>query len=281
MYRIVKKERLNRTVVRMEIEAPLVARKAAAGQFVILRADGRGERIPLTVAGTDRTRGTVEIIYQVVGAATMSLDEKGEGDCLADFAGPLGKPTELGGLTKVAVVGGGVGCAIALPVVRALRERGASVTSVTGFRSKELVILAEEFERLSDRCFLTTDDGSAGERGNVCAPLARLLEAGERFDAVFAVGSLVMMKFVAETTRPYGIRTVASMNPIMVDGTGMCGGCRLTVGGETKFACIDGPDFDAHLVDFDGTIRRSKLYAEFEREARERHCNLYRKEAPQ
>ncbi len=278
MNKILKKERLNPTVVRMELEAPLIARKALAGQFVILRAEERGERIPLTVAGQDRSAGSVTIIFQVVGGATMALDAKREGEYIADLVGPLGNPTEVEGLKKVAVVGGGVGCAIALPVARRLGELGAAVTSVLGFRSASLVILEREFSDCSARCFLTTDDGSRGERGNVCMPLGRLLAAGERFDAVFAVGPLIMMKYVAETTRPYGIRTIASMNPIMIDGTGMCGCCRLTVDGKTRFACVDGPDFDAHLVDFDEAIRRSRIYEGFEQRARERGCRLLRKE---
>lgn len=274
MYTILKKQRLNRTVTLMEIEAPYAARKAEAGQFVILRADGRGERIPLTIAGYDRERGSVTVVFQVVGGATMALDSLGEGDAVADFAGPLGTPSALGGIGKAVVVGGGVGCAIALPVVKKLKELGCEVVSVVGFRSKEFVILEEEFRAASDRFYLTTDDGSAGGKGNVCVPLARLL-GEETFDEAFAVGPLVMMKFVAELTKKYGLKTVASMNPVMIDGTGMCGCCRLTVGGETKFACVDGPDFDAHLVDFDEAIARSGAYREFEAHARERACRLY------
>ncbi len=277
MYRIIKKEGLNDTVVRMRVEAPLVAKKALAGQFVIVRADENGERIPLTVAGCDPSSGGVDVIFQVVGGATMSLAAKGEGEFLAGFTGPLGTPTALEGVKKAAVIGGGVGCAIALPIARRLRELGAEVTSVVGFRSRGLVILEEEFRSYSDRFFLMTDDGSYGEKGNVCLPLNRLLEAGERFDTVFAVGPLVMMKFVALATKPYAVKTVASMNPIMIDGTGMCGCCRVTVGGETKFACVDGPDFDAHLVDFDEAMRRNRTYLPFEAAARERHCNLYKK----
>ncbi len=276
MYEILRKESLNDWVTRMEIAAPLVARKALAGQFVILRADECGERIPLTIAGCDAETGGVEIIFQVVGGATMALNEKKVGERLADFAGPLGNPTEVEGLKKVAVVGGGVGCAIALPVARRLHALGCSVTSIVGFRTRALVILEEEFRSVSDRLYLTSDDGSYGERGNVCAPLTRLLEGGERFDEVITIGPLVMMKFVAQATKPYAVKTVASMNPLMIDGTGMCGCCRLTVGGEMKFACVDGPDFDAHLVDFDEAILRSKAYAPFESEARERHCNLYK-----
>ena len=278
MYRILKREQLNETVVRMELEAPLVARKALAGQFVILRADARGERIPLTIAQTDAKRGTVAVIFQVVGAATMALGAKKEGEAIADLVGPLGNPTEVEGLKKVAVIGGGVGCAIALPVAKRLFELGADVTSIVGFRTAGLVILEKEFRSVSRRMILTTDDGTCGEKGNVCAPLGRFLKDGERFDAVFAVGPLVMMKYVAETTRPYQIKTVASMNPIMIDGTGMCGCCRITVGGEMKFACVDGPDFDAHLVDFDEAMGRLRTYTAFEAQARERNCNLFRKE---
>lgn len=278
MYRIVKKRELNPTVTLMEIEAPFVAKKALAGQFIILRADSRGERIPLTVAGCNRETGTVTVIFQVVGGATMTLNAKNEGESIADFVGPLGTPTHIEGLKKVAVVGGGVGCAIALPVARALHERGCDVTSIVGFRNKDLVILEEEFKAVSNRFYMMTDDGSYGEKGNVCAPLNRLLEAGEQFDEVITIGPLIMMKFVSLATKPYGVKTVASMNPIMIDGTGMCGCCRLSVGGEMKFACVDGPDFDAHLIDFDEAMKRSRSYAEFEQQAREKHCNLFRKE---
>lgn len=278
MYRILKKKSLNPTVTLMEIEAPFVANKALAGQFIILRADERGERIPLTVAGVNKETGAVTIIFQVVGGATMTLNEKNEGEYIADFVGPLGTPTHVEGLKKVAVVGGGVGCAIALPVARRLHELGCDVTSIVGFRNKDLVILEDEFKAISNRFYMMTDDGSYGIKGNVCAPLNELLSAGERFDAVITIGPLVMMKFVALATKPYNVPTVASMNPIMIDGTGMCGCCRLTVGGETKFACVDGPDFDAHLIDFDEAMKRSRTYAEFEQKAREKHCNLYKKE---
>ena len=278
MFRILKKERLNPTVTRMDIEAPLIAKKALAGQFIIIRADERGERIPLTIAGCDEKTGAVTIIFQIVGGSTMALDEKEAGDSVPDFVGPLGTPTEVEGLKKVAVVGGGVGCAIALPVARRLHALGCEVTSIVGFRNKDLVILEEEFRSISDRFCMMTADGSYGERGNVCVPLKKILEAGERFDEVITIGPLVMMKFVAQATKPYGIKTVASMNPIMIDGTGMCGCCRVTVGGEMKFACVDGPDFDAHLIDFDEAMNRSKTYAEFEARAREKHCNLFRKE---
>ncbi len=278
MFLIKKKRSLNPTVTLMEIEAPFIAKKALAGQFIILRADERGERIPLTVAGTDKENGTVTVIFQVVGGATMALNSKSEGEYIPDFAGPLGKPTELDGLKKVAVIGGGVGCAIALPVARRLHELGCEVTSIVGFRNKDLVILEDEFKAASNRMYMVTDDGSYGEKGNVCMPLIRLLESGEKFDEVITIGPLIMMKFVAQATKPYGVKTVASMNPIMIDGTGMCGGCRLTVGGEMKFACVDGPDFDAHLIDFDSAMKRSKTYAEFESRAREKHCNLFQKE---
>lgn len=277
MYEILKKVALNPTVMRMDIKAPLIAKKALAGQFVIVRADECGERIPLTVAGCDAQTGAVTIIFQIVGGATMTLASLPEGGYVADFVGPLGTPTHLDGLKKVAVVGGGVGCAIALPVARALHERGCEVTSIVGFRNQDLVILEDEFKAISDRFFMMTDDGSYGEKGNVCVPLNRLLESGETFDEVITIGPLIMMKFVAAATKPYGIRTVASMNPIMIDGTGMCGCCRVTVGGEMKFACVDGPDFDAHLIDFDEAMKRSRTYSEFEAKAREKHCNLFKK----
>lgn len=277
MYRILKKESLNPTVTKMEIEAPFIAKKALAGQFVIVRADSDGERIPLTIAACDPQTGGVTIIFQVVGATTMELNDKKEGESVADFVGPLGMPTHLNGLKKVAVIGGGVGCAIALPVARALKNMGADVTSIVGFRSRDLVILEREFSEASDRMIMMTDDGSYGEKGNVCIPLKRLLEAGEQFDEVITIGPLIMMKFVAQTTLPYGVKTVASMNPIMIDGTGMCGCCRVSVGGEMKFACVDGPDFDAHLIDFDEAMQRAGSYKAFEARAREKHCNLYPK----
>ena len=278
MYRIVKKRSLNPTVTEMHIEAPLVANKALPGQFIILRVDEDGERIPLTVAGCDKVAGTVKIIFQVVGATTEKLNHKNEGESIKDFVGPLGTPTHLDGLRKVCVVGGGVGCAIALPIAEKLHEMGCEVTAIVGFRHKDLVILQEEFAACSDRLFTVTDDGSFGEQGNVCLPLDRMLEAGETFDEVIAIGPLVMMKFVALATKPYGIKTVVSMNPIMIDGTGMCGGCRLTVGGQTKFACVDGPDFDGHLVDFDEAMSRSRAYAAFERHAHDDTCRLFQKE---
>ena len=278
MYKIVKKQPLNPTVTRMEIEAPLIAKKAKPGQFIILRVDENGERIPLTVAGYDREKGTVTIIFQIVGATTEKLNHLNEGECLHDFVGPLGVPTHVDGLKKVCVIGGGVGCAIALPIAEELHAMGAEVTSIIGFRNQDLVILEDEFKACSDHFTLMTDDGSYGEKGNVTAPLKTLLENGERFDEVIAIGPLIMMKFVCLTTKEYDQKTVVSMNPIMVDGTGLCGGCRLTVGGKTKFACVDGPDFDGHEVDFDEAMSRSRSYTSFERHAYEEACNLFKKE---
>ena len=278
MYKIVKKQPLNPTVTRMEIEAPLIAKKAKPGQFIILRVDENGERIPLTVAGYDREKGTVTIIFQIVGATTEKLNHLNEGECLHDFVGPLGVPTHVDGLKKVCVIGGGVGCAIALPIAEELHAMGAEVTSIIGFRNQDLVILEDEFKACSDHFTLMTDDGSYGEKGNVTAPLKTLLENGERFDEVIAIGPLIMMKFVCLTTKEYDQKTVVSMNPIMVDGTGMCGGCRLTVGGKTKFACVDGPDFDGFEVDFDEAMSRSRSYTSFERHAYEEACNLFKKE---
>ena len=279
MFKIVKKQPLNPTVTKMVIEAPLIAKKAKAGQFIILRASEDGERIPLTIAGYDREAGTVDIIYQIVGGTTMELNALSEGDYLPDFVGPLGKPTELEGLKKVAIVGGGVGCAIALPVAQALHEMGAEVHSIVGFRCKDLVILEDEFNACSDRVCMMTDDGSYGEKGVVTVALERLIQEGNQYDQVIAIGPVIMMKFVCLTTKKYGIKTIISMNPIMVDGTGMCGGCRLTVGGETKFACVDGPDFDGHLVDFDEAMKRGAMYRDFEAHRREETCNLLKKEA--
>lgn len=274
MYRIVNKKELNPTVVMMDIEAPFVAKKAQAGQFIILRANDDGERIPLTIAGYDRIAGTVKIIFQIVGATTSLLGAKNEGDFICDFAGPLGKPTETAGKKKVAVVGGGVGCAIALPVAQSLHEQGCEVHSIIGFRNKELLILEEEFSAASDKLTIMTDDGSAGRKGLVTQPLKELIEAGENYDEVIAIGPLIMMKFVVAVTKPYGIKTTVSMNPIMIDGTGMCGGCRLTVGGKVKFACVDGPDFDGFEVDFDEAMERSSMYKQFEERKREEACNL-------
>ena len=278
MYTILKKEALNPTVTRMEIDAPLIAKKAKPGQFIILRAEADGERIPLTIAGYDREKGTVTIIFQIVGATTEKLNHLNEGDCLPDFVGPLGTPSHLDGLKKVCVIGGGVGCAIALPVAEELHRLGAEVTSIVGFRSKDLVILEDEFKACSEHFTLMTDDGSRGEHGNVTAPLKKLLESGERFDEVIAIGPLIMMKFVCLTTKEYDQKTIVSMNPIMVDGTGMCGGCRLTVGGKMKFACVDGPDFDGHEVDFDEAMSRARSYLDFERHAREETCALLSKQ---
>ena len=278
MYKIVKKQPLNPTVTRMEIEAPLIAKKAKPGQFIILRVDENGERIPLTVAGYDREKGTVTIIFQIVGATTEKLNHLNEGECLHDFVGPLGVPTHVDGLKKVCVIGGGVGCAIALPIAEELHAMGAEVTSIIGFRNQDLVILEDEFKACSDHFTLMTDDGSYGEKGNVTAPLKTLLENGERFDEVIAIGPLIMMKFVVKTTKPHNVKTVVSMNPIMVDGTGMCGGCRLTVGGQTKFACVDGPDFDGFEVDFDEAMHRGTMYKPFEAHAREAECNLLKQE---
>lgn len=278
MYRIVRKECLNPTVTLMEIEAPLIAKKAEPGQFIILRTDADGERIPLTIADYDRDRGTVTIIFQIVGATTERLNHMEVGDSLADFVGPLGKPTHTEGIRRVCVVGGGVGCAIAFPVTKKFHENGAEVDAIIGFRNKDLVILEEEFRKNSDRLFLMSDDGSCGTKGLVTDALRSCIENGADYDLVIAIGPLVMMKFVCKLTKEYDIPTVVSMNPIMIDGTGMCGGCRLTVGGKTQFACVDGPDFDGHLVDFDEAIARSSTYREFERSAHEKACNLFRKE---
>ena len=278
MYKIVKKKSLNPTVTLMEIDAPLIAKKAQPGQFIILRVDEDGERIPLTVAGYDREAGTVRIIFQIVGATTERLNHLEEGDCIHDFVGPLGVPTHTDGLKKVCVVGGGVGCAIALPVAEKLHELGCEVHSIVGFRNKDLVILEDEFKACSDKFILMTDDGSYGEKGVVTAPLEKLINDGEKYDLVITIGPLIMMKFVVKTTKPHNIPTTVSMNPIMIDGTGMCGGCRLSVGGETKFACVDGPDFDGFKVDFDEAMKRGSMYKPFERHAYEETCNLFKKE---
>ena len=278
MYKILKKKSLNPTVTLMDIEAPLVAKKAEPGQVIILRVDEEGERIPLTVADFDREKGTVTIIFQIVGSTTEKLNHLNEGDCLHDFVGPLGTPSHVEGLKKVAVIGGGVGCAIAYPIAKKLHALGAQVHSVVGFRNKDLVILEEQFQAVSDKLVMKTDDGSYGTKGLVTDALKELIEQGEQYDEVIAIGPLVMMKFVCKLTKEYNIKTVVSMNPIMIDGTGMCGGCRLTVGGETKFACVDGPDFDGHLVDFDEAMERSSMYRSFEAEQREKTCNLFKKE---
>ena len=278
MYRILEKESLNPQVTRMKIDAPRVAKKAAPGQFVILRSHADGERIPLTVADYDRAEGSVSVIFQVVGAGTEKLNRLSVGDCLSDFVGPLGNATHLEGLKKVAVVGGGVGCAIAYPVAKALFECGTEVHAIVGFRNRELVILEEEFRAHSTKFVPMSDDGSWGECGLVTNALRALIEGGEQYDEVIAIGPLPMMKFVSLLTKEYNIPTVVSMNPIMIDGTGMCGGCRLTVGGEVKFACVDGPEFDGHLVDFDEAIARSSMYRTTERRAHEDTCNLFAKE---
>ena len=275
MYRILEKQSLNTQVTRMKIYAPAVAKKAAPGQFVILRSHDDGERIPLTVADYDRTKGSVTVIFQVVGAGTERLNRLSVGESLSDFVGPLGNATELGGVEKVAVVGGGVGCAIAYPIAKALFERGVEVHSIVGFRNRDLAILEEEFRAHSAKFVPVSDDGSWGQKGLVTDALRALIESGEHYDKVIAIGPLPMMKFVSLLTKEYHIPTIVSMNPIMIDGTGMCGGCRLTVGGEVKFACVDGPEFDGHLVDFDEAIARSSTYRAFERKAHEDTCNLF------
>ena len=278
MVRVKRKEKLNETVGKVELEAELIAKKAEPGQFVIVRAKEESERIPLTIADYDREEGTVTIIYQIVGAGTMELDTVEEGGFLQDLVGPLGKASETEGLQKVAVVGGGVGCAIAYPLAKKLHRQGTEVHSVIGFRNKGLVILEDEFAKVSDKLCMMTDDGSCGQKGLVTQALEELILAGNEYDEVIAIGPLAMMKFVCLLTKKYGIKTVVSMNPIMIDGTGMCGGCRLTVGGRTKFACVDGPDFDGHEVDFDEAMHRGSMYKEFEAHAREEACRLYQKE---
>ena len=278
MFTIIKRRELNPTVTELWIHAPLVAKKAKAGQFIIVRAKENSERIPLTIASYDREAGTVSIIFQVVGAGTMELNTLKEGEAVHDFVGPLGKATEIEGLKNVCVVGGGVGCAIALPVAQALHAQGTKVTGIVGFRDKDLVILEDEFRACCDELIVMTDDGSYGRKGVVTVPLEEKLSGGETFDEVITIGPLIMMKFVVKTTKPHNVKTVVSMNPIMVDGTGMCGGCRLTVGGQTKFACVDGPDFDGFEVDFDEAMHRGTMYKDFERHAREKACNLFKKE---
>ena len=277
MFEIIYKEKLNPTVSLMKIHAPRIAAKAEAGQFIILRVDENGERIPLTIADYDREKGSVTIIYQIVGATTMKLDSKEKGDFIADFAGPLGRPTETDGLKKVAVVGGGVGCAIAFPIAKKLAGMGCEVHSIVGFRNRELVILEDEFKAVSNCMKVMTDDGSYGEKGLVTDALKMLIDSGEKYDRVIAIGPLVMMKFVCKLTKEYDIPTTVSMNPIMIDGTGMCGGCRLTVDGRTCFACVDGPDFDGHKVDFDEAMKRGAMYRDFERHAYDKTCNLLNK----
>ena len=277
MFEILVKKSLNPTVSLMEIYAPAVAKKAEPGQFIILRVDENGERIPLTIADFDREKHTVTIIYQIVGSTTKKLDALSVGDCLQDFVGPLGKPTDTQGKKRVAIVGGGVGCAIAYPVAKKLFNLGCEVDAVIGFRSRELVILEDEFKAVSNKLVLMTDDGSSGEKGLVTDALKRLIESGNKYDEVITIGPLIMMKFVCALTKEYGIKTVASMNPIMIDGTGMCGGCRLTVGGKTRFACVDGPEFDGHEIDFDEAMARSSMYKDFERHRYEDTCNLFKK----
>lgn len=280
MYKIVRKASLNPTVTQMEIEAPLVAKKAKPGQFIILRVDEEGERIPLTVAGCNPGEGTVKIIFQIVGATTEKLNHKNAGESISDFVGPLGTATRLDGIKKACIVGGGVGCAIAMPIAEALHEMGAEVTSIIGFRSKDIVILEDEFKVYSDKLVLMTDDGSYGRHGNVTVPLKEMLEAGEKFDMIITIGPLIMMKFVVATAKPFDIPVTVSMNPIMIDGTGMCGGCRLTLNrdGEkiTKFACVDGPDFNGYEIDFDEAMSRGRMYFDFERREHEKTCNLFK-----
>ena len=282
MYKIVRKKSLNPTVTQMEIEAPLVAAKAKPGQFIILRVDEDGERIPLTVAGVNTEDGTVKIIFQIVGATTEKLNHKEQGEFIQDFAGPLGKATETEGIRKVCIVGGGVGCAIAMPVAQEFHRLGAEVTSIIGFRSKDLLILEEEFSECSDRLVVMTDDGSYGRHGNVTVPLKEMLDAGETFDMIITIGPLIMMKFVTLAAKPYGVPVTVSMNPIMIDGPGMCGGCRITLvkedgTRETKFACVDGPDFNGYEIDFDEAMSRGRMYTGFERRAHEATCNLFGK----
>ena len=278
MFQILEKTPLNPTVTKMVIDAPLIAKKAEPGQFIIFRATADGERVPLTIADYDREKGTVTIIFQIVGEATMELNALNVGDSLADFVGPLGTPSKVEGLKKVAVVGGGVGCAIAYPIAKKLHALGSEVHSIVGFRNKDLVILEKEFEAVSDRMCMMTDDGSYGQKGVVTVALEQLIKEGNQYDEVIAIGPLIMMKFVCELTKKYGIKTTVSMNPIMIDGTGMCGGCRLRVGGETKFACVDGPDFDGHEVDYDEAMARGGMYRDFEAHAREATCRLLQKE---
>lgn len=281
MYKIVQKKSLNPTVTQMLIEAPLVANKAKPGQFIILRVNDDGERIPLTVAGVDKDKGTVKIIFQIVGATTKKLDNKNEGEYISDFVGPLGMPTHTDGIKKVCIVGGGVGCAIALPVAEEFHRLGADVTSIIGFRNKDLLILEDEFKACSDRLTVMTDDGSYARHGNVTVPLKEMLEAGEKFDMIITIGPLIMMKFVTLTAKPFDVPVTVSMNPIMIDGTGMCGGCRLTLHRDgqniTKFACVDGPDFNGYEVDFDEAMSRGRMYTDFERHKYEKTCNLFKK----
>ena len=275
MYKIVRKKELNAAVTMMDIEAPFIAKKAKAGQFIIFRIDEQGERVPLTIAGYDREKGTVSIIFQKVGFSTKALGAMNEGDYIRDFVGPLGKPTQTEGLKRVCVVGGGVGCAIALPSAVAFKEAGCQVDVIVGFRSKDIVILEDEFRACADHLYLMTDDGSYGEHGFVTVKLQQLLEAGTQYDEVLAIGPIPMMKFVSKTTEPFGVKTIVSLNPIMVDGTGMCGGCRVTVGGEVKFACVDGPDFDGHQVDYNELMSRNGIYRDREAQVAQDHvCRM-------
>lgn len=280
MYRIASKKSLNPTVTQMEIEAPLVAKKARPGQFIILRVNDDGERIPLTVAGTDAGKGTVKIIFQVVGATTEKLNHKMEGEYIQDFVGPLGTATQTDGIKKVCIIGGGVGCAIAMPLAQEFHRIGTEVTSIIGFRNKDLLILEEEFKECSDELIVMTDDGSYSRKGNVTVPLNEMLEEGRQFDMIMAIGPLIMMKFVVATARPFGVPVTVSMNPIMIDGTGMCGCCRLSLNQDgkriTKFACVDGPDFNGYEVDFDEAMTRGRMYTVFERKAYEETCNLFK-----
>lgn len=280
MFKIVSKKVLNANVTQMEIDAPLVADKAKPGQFIILRVTDDGERIPLTIAGVDLVKGTVKIIFQIVGGTTELLNQKNEGEYINDFVGPLGEPTQTKGINRVCIIGGGVGCAIAMPIAQEFHRLGAKVTSIIGFRNKDLVILEDEFKACSDNGYIMTDDGTYGKHGNVTIPLKELLDSGERFDMIITIGPLIMMKFVVKTAEPYGVPVTVSMNPIMIDGTGMCGGCRLTLNQDgkrvTKFACVDGPDFNGYEVDFDEAMSRSRMYNSFERHAYEKACNLFK-----
>lgn len=280
MYKIVSKKELNANVTQMEIEAPLVAAKAKPGQFIILRVDENGERIPLTIAGCDKNNGTVKIIFQIVGATTAKLNHKNESEYISDFVGPLGCATKTDGIKKVCIIGGGVGCAIAMPVAEKFHNLGAEVTSIIGFRNKDIVILEDEFKKYSDNLTVMTDDGTYGRHGNVTVPLKEMLESGEKFDEIITIGPLIMMKFVVATAKPFGVPVTVSMNPIMIDGTGMCGGCRLTLHKDgkriTKFACVDGPEFDGYEVDFDEAMSRGRMYSQFERHAYEETCNLFK-----
>lgn len=277
MYKIIKKIILNDSVTRMDVLAPMIAEKAKPGQFIILRVNEMGERIPLTIADTDVKRGTVSIIFQIIGKTTSVLNRLNEGENILDFVGPLGTPSQLDGFNKVAVIGGGLGTAIAYPQTKALHNMGTEVHAISGFRNKDIIILEDELKSASNKSIIMTDDGSNGNKGFVTDALKKLIEDGNKYDAVIAVGPLVMMKAVCNITKEFGIKTIVSMNPIMIDGTGMCGVCRVTVGGETKFACVDGPDFDGHLVDFDEAIRRSRIFAAEEKTSRDEDCNLMKK----